>query len=152
RQGRVRSARGAAGIMSQRNPVWITGVGAATPLGHTYAAIADNLLAGRSGVRAVTGFDVSQHPSQIAGQLDAVPCPPDWSQAEFAALTPLERLTLWCSYAALKDAGWWERRSEARVGLVLGMGAEWLAIWEADALAGGDRLYHPERDSEAVVE
>jgi 3-oxoacyl-[acyl-carrier-protein] synthase II len=138
--------------MSQRNPVWITGVGAATPLGHTYAAIADNLLAGRSGVRVVRGFDVSQHPSQIAGQLDTIPCPPGWDQAEFAALSPLERLTLWCTSAALRDAGWWERRSEVRVGLVLGMGAEWLALWEEDALAGGSLLYTPEQDGEAVVE
>jgi 3-oxoacyl-[acyl-carrier-protein] synthase II len=36
--------------------------------------------------------------------------------------------------------------------LVLGMGAEWLAAWEEDALAGGTRLYQPEQDSEALVE
>jgi 3-oxoacyl-[acyl-carrier-protein] synthase II len=138
--------------MSQRIPVWITGVGAATPVGHTYATIADNLLAGRSGVRPVRGFDVSQHPSQIAGQLDAIPCPSGWSEAEFAALRPLEQLTLWCTASALQDAGWWERRQEVRIGLVLGMGAEWLAAWEEDALAGGNRLYDPHQDSEALIE
>src|SRR5208283_665069 len=47
--------------------VWITGTGIATPLGDSYPAVADNLLAGRSGVRRVTRFDVSEHPSQIAG-------------------------------------------------------------------------------------
>ena len=40
---------------------WITGVGAVTPLGHDWETIADNLLAGRSGVRRVTRFDVEQH-------------------------------------------------------------------------------------------
>jgi len=44
---------------------------------------------------------------------------------------------LWCCDAALRDAGWWERRSEVRVGLVLGMGAEWLVRWEDDARHGG---------------
>ena len=69
--------------MSQRTPVWITGVGAATPLGHTYEAIAEGLLNGRSGVAAVTGFDVTEHPCQVAGQVHEVPCPPDWDEREW---------------------------------------------------------------------
>ena len=32
-----------------------------------FATIADNLLAGVSGVRRVTAFDAKDHPSQIAG-------------------------------------------------------------------------------------
>ena len=37
------------------------------------------------------------------------------------------------------------------MGLVLGVGAEWLIVWEADALSGGSRIYEPERDSESLV-
>jgi 3-oxoacyl-[acyl-carrier-protein] synthase II len=55
----------------------------------------------------------------------------------FEALQPLERLVRWCCAAALRDSGWWERRGDVRVGLVLGTGAEWLLNWEADAYAGG---------------
>ena len=44
---------------------------------------------------------------------------------------------LWSVVAALRDAGWWERRAEVRVGLVMGLGAEWLISWEGDALAAG---------------
>jgi 3-oxoacyl-[acyl-carrier-protein] synthase II len=131
--------------------VWITGVGAATPLGHTYPAIADNLLAGRSGVRAVTGFDTAEHPSRIGAEIDALPCLPGWDAAEFARLARLDQVTLWCCVTALRDSGWWERRAEVRLGLVLGTGAEWLAIWEADALAGGRRVFQPERDTESLV-
>ena len=120
-------------VVTHETPVWITGVGAATPLGSDYATIADGLLAGRSGVRRVEGFDVSEHPSQIAGQFDRVPCPPGHDPAEFARLHRLEQLVLWCCHAALRDAGWWERRSDVRVGLVLGIGAEWLVLWEDDA-------------------
>src|SRR5438093_10342171 len=111
-------------------PVWITGVGAVTPLGTCYRTIADQLLAGRSGVRAVTGFDVSQHPSRIAGQVDKVPCPAGWEEVAFARLPRQEQVALWCCHEALRDAGWWERRSEVRLGLVLGIGAEWLVWWE----------------------
>ncbi len=138
--------------MTQRTEVWITGVGAATPLGHTYDTIADNLLAGRSGVRFVERFDVSQHPSQIAGQIDRIPCPPGWEPATFERLPRQEQLILWCSISALRDAGLWERRQELRVGVVLGIGAEWLIHWEADAAAGGNRVYDPDQDREAVIQ
>ena len=80
--------------MKRRTATWITGVGAVTPLGHTYQAIADNLLAGRSGVDTVKGFDISAHPSQIAGQIERVPCPPEWGDDEFARLPKLEQLAL----------------------------------------------------------
>lgn len=137
--------------MSQRRAVWITGVGAATPLGCTYETIADGLLAGRSGVRGVSAFDVSQHPSQIAGQLEGIPCPPDADPDDFRRRHPLEQLVLWCCAAALRDAGWWERRGDVRLGLVLGIGAEWLVQWEADALEGGNRVTEPTRDAESLV-
>ena len=137
--------------MSQGNAIWITGVGAATPLGHSHKMIADNLLAGRSGVRMVSGFDVSEHPSQIAGQVEKVPCPPGFDQSEFDRLHRLEQLVLWCCTTALRDAGLWERREETRIGLVLGIGAEWLIVWEADASRNGNRIHHPEEDRESLI-
>jgi 3-oxoacyl-[acyl-carrier-protein] synthase II len=113
--------------------------------------VADNLLAGRCGIRHISGFDVSEHPSQIAGQLDAVPVPPGFNAAAFAQRDRPEQLMLWCCSAALIDAGWWERRDQARIGLVLGAGAEWLIAWEADALRGGGRVGRPAEDQESLV-
>ena len=138
--------------MSHPSAVWITGVGTATPLGDTYAGFAGQLLAGRSGVRRVEGFDVSEHPSQIAGQLREVPCPTGTSPEEFARLHRLEQLMRWCCVEALRDAGWWERRQEVRIGLALGVGAEWLEVWETDALAGGRRVWEPQQDRESMIE
>src|SRR5207253_1024989 len=63
----------------------------------------------------------------------------------------LEQLTVWCCTAALRDAGWWEWRQEVRLGLVLGVGAEWLVKWEGDALQGGRRVDHPAADQESLV-
>ncbi|HEY7330412.1 MAG TPA: beta-ketoacyl-[acyl-carrier-protein] synthase family protein [Gemmataceae bacterium] len=137
--------------MNPGEAVWITGVGTATPLGHTYAAFANHLLAGRSCVARVGSFDVSEHPCQIAAQLSEVPCPPGTNPEEFIRLHRLEQLIRWCCAAALRDAGWWERRNEARIGVVLGMGAEWLEFWEADALAGGRRVSQPELDNESMI-
>src|SRR3974390_397656 len=106
RAAHTRGGNGEA-FVNQSMDIWISGVGAATPLGHRYEEIADHLLAGRSGARLVESFDVSQHPSQIAGQIGEVPCPPDWCEAEFRNLHPQEQLILWCCSAALRDSGWW---------------------------------------------
>jgi 3-oxoacyl-[acyl-carrier-protein] synthase II len=138
--------------VSEATAVWITGVGTATPLGNTYRAVAENLLAGRSAVRAVRNFDASEHPCRIGAEIDHVPCPEGWDASAFARLPRLEQMTLWCCVGALRDSGWWERRTEARVGLVLGTGAEWSLTWEADALAGGRRVYEPAQDRDSLVD
>ena len=137
--------------MRHATAVWVTGVGAATPLGHSYAAIAEGLLGGSSGIRTVQGFDVSEHPSQIAGQVDEVPCPDGWDPADFACLHRLEQLILWSSSAALRDAHLWDGRDDLRVGMVLGLGAEWLEVWEADALGGGTQIYEPARNNGSLI-
>jgi 3-oxoacyl-[acyl-carrier-protein] synthase II len=137
--------------LTPASAVWITGVGTATPLGNSYAEFADQLLAGQSGVTQVTRFDASDHPSQIAGQVPSVPCPPSLNPDDAVGVNQTELLIRWCCEQALHDSGWWERRGEVRVGLVMGCGAEWLLMWEADALAGGHRLFHPELDTESVL-
>src|SRR5438093_8599523 len=62
--------------VSNEHEFWITGVGAVTPLGSEFECIAENLLAGRSGIGKLTSFDASEHPSQIAAELSEIPCPP----------------------------------------------------------------------------
>ncbi len=132
--------------------VCITGVGAATPLGHTFDAIADALLAGRSGVGPITSFPIDDQPSQIAGSMAAVPCPAGWDEEDFARQDRLDQLALYCCWSALRDAGWWERRSEARVGLVFGTATEWFGSWERDLRRGGQALFQPQMQEPPLVE
>ncbi|HEY2159027.1 MAG TPA: beta-ketoacyl-[acyl-carrier-protein] synthase family protein [Isosphaeraceae bacterium] len=134
------------------SPVWITGVGLATPMGHDLATLEANLLAGRSGVTAVTRFPASDYLCRVAAQVGDVPPPPSFSPADFDALTRLERIAARPVEMALRDSGWWGRHRAARVGLVLGVGAEWMETWEEDEIAGGDRIEHPERDVETAVQ
>jgi 3-oxoacyl-[acyl-carrier-protein] synthase II len=89
-------------------------------------------------VAAVDRFATDDYPSRIAGQIAARP--------------PLEQVALWCVETALRDAGWWGPHREARVGLVLGLGAEWMLLWEADHIAGGTRVYDPSQDRVATLE
>jgi 3-oxoacyl-[acyl-carrier-protein] synthase II len=140
------------GVDSGTDDVWITGVGAATPLGNDFPTVAANLLAGRSGIAPVTGFPVTDHPSRIAARVGAIPCPPGRDAEAFGRLRPLEQVALWCCDSALRDAGWWDRRGSLRVGLVLGLGAEWLVTWEGDGLRTGSALPVDPSGTEPLVE
>lgn len=48
----------------------ITGMGAITPIGSGVDAFWDGLMAGKSGIRKITRFDVEAFPCQIAGEVD----------------------------------------------------------------------------------
>jgi 3-oxoacyl-[acyl-carrier-protein] synthase II len=138
--------------MGSDREAWITGIGTANPLGTNYATTAHNLLAGRPGVRAVTRFDVSRSNSHIAGLVDQIPSPAGWDAGDFEKRDRMEQLGLWCAISALQDAGWWGRRSDVRMGLVLGNGGEWLRKWEADRHQGGDVVQHPERETQTIAQ
>src|SRR5262245_12035977 len=102
---------------------WITGVGTCSPLGDTFDAFADALLAGRCCLGRISTFPVDDHPSQIGGQLHQVSCPPGENPDAFGRLARLDQLARGCCTAALLDAGLLAERSTKRVGLVLGVGA-----------------------------
>src|SRR5262249_23183224 len=100
------------GAAMRTGAVWITGVGTATPLGTTFDEWAGGLLEGRPGVRPVTRLDVSGPPCRIAADLETLPAPPGWADGDFAALGRATQLFVWCAAQALRDGGWWERRSD----------------------------------------
>jgi 3-oxoacyl-[acyl-carrier-protein] synthase II len=135
-----------------RWPIGITGVGALTPLGNSYAEFAEHLMRGVCGVRTVTAFDVHEHPAQIGAPVSDVPCPAHYSLDEFATLPKLDQAALWCCATALADAGWWTRRANLRIGMVLGTAAEWTWLWENDCLTGGTNIYEPQDHVETLTE
>jgi 3-oxoacyl-[acyl-carrier-protein] synthase II len=135
-----------------RDPIYITGVGVATPLGHTYAALADQLLAGRSGVRKIDAFGVDEHPSQIGALVQSIPCPAAMNEETFRRLSKAEQGMLWCCISALRDAGHWQQRAALRVGVVLGNAADWNSYWENDYREGGRKVFQPQQHIEPLVQ
>ena len=93
---------------SALEPVVITGVGAVSPLGCEFHEIADNLLAGRSGVRAIDPGPYAREPVQFAAPVTHIPTPPagtcGLNPGEFERLGRLERLCLAPLAAAVADA------------------------------------------------
>jgi 3-oxoacyl-[acyl-carrier-protein] synthase II len=135
-----------------REPVVITGVGAVSPLGSSFPEIADSLMAGRSGVQSIDPGRYAREDVQFAAPVTRIPAPPhdvcSLEPDEFARLGRLEQLCLSPAAAALADAKL--PRSDARVGLVLGLGAEHLKTWELDFLDGGTRVFDGDRDRTIV--
>ena len=132
--------------------VWITGIGAITPLGHSFGAFADQLLAGRSAVGLRQLFPEHDAQQQLAASVDEYPtsCESRFSHADQSDL--LTRLAWNGAVAALQDAALWEPQAENRIGLVLGLGAEWLRIWEIDGQTGGRRVYQASGDRQSMVQ
>ncbi|MEZ6194930.1 MAG: beta-ketoacyl-ACP synthase II [Planctomycetota bacterium] len=91
--------------MVARRRVVITGLGAVSPLGLNAADTWEGLLAGRSGVRTIDRFDVSDYPARIAGQV------PEFDAASLmdgAAARKLDRFVVFgmiAAHEAMRDAG-----------------------------------------------
>jgi 3-oxoacyl-[acyl-carrier-protein] synthase II len=131
--------------------IYLTGVGAVTPMGNDLETISRRLLAGESVIRTVTTFDVSQHPSQMAAQVPEIPIPPGRDARTFRQLPRLQQCVLSAATQALRSAGLWERRGSLRLGIILGVGAEWQLLWEHDLQQGGRRIAEPDQDAENTL-
>ena len=105
--------------------VVVTGLGLTTPLGVSVGETWDNLVAGRSGIRSISRFDVSDLPCRVAGQLprpdlgEAPENGPDFVTPFVAedtiARKDLRKIDNFIVYAiaaaeqAIADAGWKSR-------------------------------------------
>tara|TARA_R110002072_G_scaffold136308_1_gene278680 strand:- start:3115 stop:4371 length:1257 start_codon:yes stop_codon:yes gene_type:complete len=111
--------------------VVVTGLGLVTPLGTGVEFVWDQLINGKSGIRAVTGVDVSDLPSRIAGQPSAGP----YASGGFSAdewLLPkeqrkIDRFILYgmaAAQQAIEDSGWVPQGDEQswRTGVMIGSG------------------------------
>lgn len=133
-------------MAGSNDAVWITGVGLATSLGNTYDELATNLMAGKSGVGSVSHFDTTDQSCRVAACLGPMTAPVGWDLDDYDRLGSWEQVLVATAVQALRDAGYWERRSSLRIGLVLGIGGEWILTWEGGMQRGDDRIHDPGRD------
>ncbi|MBX6394837.1 MAG: beta-ketoacyl-ACP synthase II [Alicyclobacillaceae bacterium] len=103
--------------------VVVTGMGVLTPIGNDIPTFWSNLLAGRSGIRKIDRFDVSEFPTQIAGMVDG------FDPEAFMDKKEARRMDRFCQFAvaaakmALEDAALTITEENAeRVGVYIGSG------------------------------
>ena len=113
--------------------VVVTGVGVVAPNGIGKDAFWTSLLECRSGVKAITLFDASQHPCRIAGEVQdfdpAVHLGPGINAKRLARQT---QLALAATFEALADAGISRETlaSESAVPLILGVSSSAIEVIE----------------------
>jgi len=127
--------------------VVITGLTALTPIGNDLESSWNNLLAGKSGIGALTRFDCSQHITQIAGEVKGFNVEDHLPPKQ---VRRLENFTTWamaCSKILLADAAYEvEKGKEHRVGCILGCGLGGLQTIEdsiAKLISQGPRRISP---------
>ena len=120
--------------------VVVTGIGLVTPLGVGRQSNWRNLIAGRSGIRAIAGFDVSDLPAKIAGLVPRGEGAPElFNPDTVASAKDRRRMDDFIVYAlaaaeeALSDAGWKPEDDESRerTGVMIGSGIGGLASIDA---------------------
>jgi 3-oxoacyl-[acyl-carrier-protein] synthase II len=103
--------------------VVLTGLGTINPLGNTVKEFWDNLLAGKSGIRRITSFNVDDYPVKIAGQVELPDVTPYFKEKRM--IRRLDRYTLLAHVAgsqAIRDAGLEPDKNPTRYGALIGSG------------------------------
>ncbi len=108
--------------------VVVTGLGLVTPLGCGVEQTWEKLIAGRSGIRGIQSFDVSDLPSKIAGVVprgDGEFNPDDWVPSkDRRRMADFVVFGLAAAQQAVDDAGWNPETEEERdrTGVLIGSG------------------------------
>ena len=89
--------------MAERRVV-ITGIGALTPLGKTAPDFWNGLISGKSGVRPITHFDISDLPTKFAGQIENYDSNDYFDRKEARRLDPVTQYALISADEAIKDS------------------------------------------------
>ena len=110
--------------------VVVTGMGAVTPLASGVAATWRRLIAGESGIRGTTGFDVSDLASKVAGQVprgqgEGLFNPDDWVEPkDQRKMDQFIVFAIAAAIEAVRDSGWMpeDEESRERTGVMIGSG------------------------------
>jgi 3-oxoacyl-[acyl-carrier-protein] synthase II len=136
--------------MAHRRVV-VTGLGCVTPVGNSVPESWDSLLAGRSGIAAITRFDASVLASQIAGEVKGFELEKYLSVKEARSMDTFIHYGLAASIEAVQDAGLPSGEALSpevaeRIGCVIGSGIGGLPMIEevhSEALRRGARRITP---------
>lgn len=131
-----------------RRRVVITGLGIVSPVGNTVEEAWQNILAGKSGIAAVTKFDTTTFPVQFAGEVKNFDITQYISAKDARRMDDFIHFGLAAGIQAVRDAGLDKENTVdlERVGVAIGSGIGGLPLIEAtkdEYTAGGVRKVSP---------
>ena len=111
--------------------VAVTGLGAICPVGIGVPVVWEGLIAGRSGIKPITTFDVSAYTTRFAGTVDGFD-PGDWlDPKEARRMSRFQQFAVAAADEAVADSGLVIDESNAdRVGVIVGSGIGGLSTME----------------------
>ena len=132
--------------MSRRRVV-VTGLGIVSPVGNTVAETWENIVAGKSGIGAITRFDAAAFKSQIAGEVKGFDIGAYLSPKEARRMDTFIHYGMAAGIQAFRDSGLEVTPENAdRIGVNIGSGIGGLQLIEGthdDYIAGGPRKISP---------
>ena len=146
-------------MVSERSPrVVITGVGALTPLGNSFSEIGDALQAGQSGIdwyEAGTFGRLQKHAAaSVKEVLNTTENASTLPNEQFEKLSRIEQFMVGPAANALADADINLKvdnsEQKKRIGIIAGIGAEQLKVWERDFLDNGRDVFEATRQPSLV--
>lgn len=130
-----------------RRRVVVTGLGAISPVGNTVPEAWENLVNGRSGIGAITRFDASAFPVQIAGEVKGFDVSAYLSPKEARRMDSFIHYGLAAGIQAFRDSGLEVTEANTdRIGVNIGSGIGGLPMIEDthnDFLNAGHRKISP---------
>jgi 3-oxoacyl-[acyl-carrier-protein] synthase II len=120
--------------MDKQREVVITGMGLASPLGHTPEIFFANLLAGQSGISTITRFDTSAYPVHFAGEIKEFDGSPYFDAKEIGRTSRFIQYMVHSAVTAVRNAGLdTGSLDRTRAGMVLGSGMGGIEIFTDNA-------------------
>ena len=131
--------------------VAVTGIGAVTPVGIGVPAMWDSLVAGRSGIREITSFDVTDYAVRFGGTIDEFDPSVSLDTKEARRMSRFQQFACVAADEAMADAGLGRLEGEEseRCGVIVGSGIGGLRLMEEQAAILAER--GPSRVSPMLV-
>jgi 3-oxoacyl-[acyl-carrier-protein] synthase II len=107
--------------VEEKRRVVITGMGVISPVGNGVSVFWNNVLAGKSGIREITRFDVSDYPVKIAAEVDFDPAQ-HLDRREIRKMDRFTQMAVVCSRMAAEDGCISNVFNPERAGVIMGTG------------------------------
>lgn len=133
--------------MNTQRRVVVTGMGAVSAYGNEVEAIWQNVVAGKSAVHDIKGFDASQFSTHFAAEIAGFDCSQYFSGKELRKMDEFVQFGAFAAAKAFEDSGLNVNEGNAnRIGVAIGSGIGGIAFIEAShfkLLEGGPRKISP---------